>query len=98
MRPIGFNSFNIAAGILSGSPTLDLPTVGQAIGVNNQPGYDGSISNTGGTLRALGTQALGTTTGTTTISAGGTLDVNGFDLGAEQVFVSGDGAAARARS
>ena len=92
VRTIGTSGFVLGAGVLTGAPELNI--VGdpsQVIGVNNQSAFNGITNITSGTLRALGAQALGTTTGSTLISSGGTLDVNGLDLGAEQVFVSGDG-------
>jgi autotransporter-associated beta strand protein len=92
LRTIGSSSFDLGAGILSGSTPLNIAGAQiQVVGMNNQPLYDGAITITSGTLKALGTQALGTTTGTTTIQSGGTLDVNGLDLGGDQIFVVGDG-------
>jgi autotransporter-associated beta strand protein len=46
---------------------------------------------TGGTLRTSSGTALGVTNGSTTISSGATLDVNGQNLGAEPIIVSGPG-------
>lgn len=92
LRTIGGVSFDLGANVLSGTPNLNLAGDSvQIISVGNQPAYDGNIVVSSGTLRALGTQALGTAVGTTTIAAGATLDVNAFDLGAEQVFVTGTG-------
>jgi fibronectin-binding autotransporter adhesin len=92
LRTIGDGNFSLGAGNLTG--TLSVNVVGSSfhfVGLNSQPAFDGPITITSGTLRALGTQALGTTTGTTTILNGGTLDVNGFDLGGEQISVVGAG-------
>lgn len=92
VRTIGTSGFVLGAGVLTGAPELNIAgDPSQVIGVNNQSAFNGITNITSGTLRALGAQALGTTTGSTLISSGGTLDVNGLDLGAEQVFVSGDG-------
>ena len=91
VRTIGFNNVTIGADVLSGGLLLELAGI-STVNVNNQPAFDGAIVVTDGTLRALGTQALGTTTGNTVIS-GGTLDVNALDLGGEHVFVQGVGVA-----
>jgi autotransporter-associated beta strand protein len=92
LRTIGSNSFDIGTGVLSGNTALNIAgTQIQVVGLNSQGGYDGPITITSGTLKALGAQALGTTVGTTTIQNGGTLDVNALDLGGENIFVVGDG-------
>jgi autotransporter-associated beta strand protein len=90
LRTAGDNSFELAANVLSGGLKVEIagnPT--QIINGNNQVAFTGNIVISGGTYRALGTQALGTATGTTTITS--TLDLNGLDLGADQIFVSGTG-------
>ncbi|MDB6173324.1 MAG: outer rane autotransporter barrel domain protein [Chthoniobacteraceae bacterium] len=92
VRTIGANSFEVAASVFAGTPKLVIAgDSSQVIGVNNQPAYDGDITISSGTFKALGVQSLGSLTGTTTITNGGTLDVNNVDLGAEQVFVAGTG-------
>jgi autotransporter-associated beta strand protein len=92
LRAIGNSAFDIGAGVLSGNTVLNIAGAEiQVVGLNNQGVYDGPITITSGTLKALGAQALGTTTGSTTIQIGGTLDVNGLDLGGESIFVVGDG-------
>jgi fibronectin-binding autotransporter adhesin len=53
--------------------------------------YDGTTSVQAGTLKTSDDSALGTTNGPTTVSAGASLDVNGHNLGAEPVNVSGMG-------
>ena len=69
---------------VAGEPT-------HSVNVADQPAFSGPIVISGGTLRATGPQALGTTAGITTILNGGTLDVNNFDLGAEEIRVIGAG-------
>ncbi len=92
VRTIGVNSFTLNAGVLTGTPELNIGgDPAQVIGVNNQSAFDGLTTISSGTLRALGAQALGTAAGNTVITDGGTLDVNALDLGAEQVFISGNG-------
>ncbi|HEX5219931.1 MAG TPA: autotransporter-associated beta strand repeat-containing protein [Verrucomicrobiae bacterium] len=54
--------------------------------------YSGATTVSAGTLRVGNTAALGTTGAGTTIANGGTLDVNGFSIGAEAVTVTGAGA------
>lgn len=44
-------------------------------------------------MKVLGSQALGTTTTGTTVTSGATLDINGTDLGAELITVTGSGTA-----
>jgi len=53
--------------------------------------YSGVTTVSAGTLRVGSASALGTTTTGTTIASGGTLDVNGFSLGAEAITVTGAG-------
>jgi autotransporter-associated beta strand protein len=92
LKTVGDLGFNLGPGILTGNLALNVAgSTFQVVGVNNQGSYDGPITVTSGTLRALGTQALGTATGSTTILNGGTLDVNAFDLGGDHVFVTGTG-------
>jgi fibronectin-binding autotransporter adhesin len=53
--------------------------------------FTGAVVVVGGTVQAGNSSALGATNGGTIISGGGTLDVNGFNLGVEPVTVSGTG-------
>ena len=63
----------------------------------NNTNFDGPILVNGGTLRVLNGNALGNTNGTTTITSGATLDVNGTDLNGnttvhgESIIISGAG-------
>ncbi|HVM46417.1 MAG TPA: autotransporter-associated beta strand repeat-containing protein, partial [Candidatus Acidoferrum sp.] len=54
-------------------------------------GFDSPIVVSGGTLKAGNTNALGSTAAGTTISGGGTLDLNGLNLTPEAITVSGLG-------
>lgn len=53
--------------------------------------FAGAVTVAQGVLVAATTNALGATTGTTRVDAGGTLDVNGLNLGGERVAISGAG-------
>jgi len=53
--------------------------------------YSGLTTVSAGTLRVGNASALGTTTSATAVGNGGTLDVNGFSLGAETVTAVGPG-------
>lgn len=59
----------------------------------NNSTFTGAIRVEGGTLRAASGTALGDAVGTTTVTNGATLDVNGQTLGAEPVRASGAGVA-----
>ena len=79
------------SGIISGSGSV--AQIGSGIltlsGANS---FSGGVTISGGTLKAGTVSALGSTSGSTVVTNGGTLDVNGNNLGAEPVFVSGWGA------
>ncbi|MFM1770323.1 MAG: hypothetical protein RJA22_2852 [Verrucomicrobiota bacterium] len=53
--------------------------------------FNGTVTVQGGVLRAGNAAALGSTNGATYVSAGGSLDFNALNLGAETFVVSGDG-------
>lgn len=53
--------------------------------------FTGAVVVGSGKLVVGNAAALGTTAGTTTVAAGGTLDLNGFDLGLEPLQASGSG-------
>ncbi len=54
--------------------------------------YSGTTTINAGTLRVGNVSALGSTAVGTAVAGGATLDINGFNLGAEVVSVSGSGA------
>ena len=58
---------------------------------NNNSTWGGDITVTNGVLRPLQNNALGDKVGGTTVRPGGTVDVNGSDLGTEPFFILGDG-------
>ncbi len=73
----------------SGSGTL---TIGNTGGND----YSGTVTVSGGTLKAGVATALGSTNGSTVINGTGALDVGGFNLGAEFITVSNIGSGAGA--
>ncbi len=87
-----FNKSNnyTVANVISGSGTLEQKgsNVLYLSGTNN---YSGLTIITAGTLMIGKTSALGSTAAGTTIYTGATLDVNGYNLGAEQISVRGAG-------
>ncbi len=73
--------------VKAGTNTLEL--------AGNNSGFAGAIRVEGGALRTASETALGDTIGATTVAGGGTLDVNGQNLGGELVHASGAGALGR---
>ncbi|MCC6124149.1 MAG: autotransporter-associated beta strand repeat-containing protein [Pirellulales bacterium] len=93
---ITFNQGGTATASLNGDLTGAGPIVHQGSSVvtlgGDNTAYAGGITvKTGAILKAGSASALGATTAGTTIESGGTLDVNGFVLGAEPILVSGAG-------
>jgi autotransporter-associated beta strand protein len=68
--------------VKSGDSTLTLATVNS---------FTGTVDIQGGILQVGATGALGTTTTGTTVESGATLDINGFNIGAEPITISGSG-------
>ncbi len=92
VRTIGSNSFTIGDNVLSGPLGLRIAgDLGQTISVGNQPLFTGPTVIASGTLRAGGAAALGSGAAGTTVLAGATLDINAFDMGAEEVRIVGAG-------
>ena len=77
------------AGVISGPGTVTKQSAG-ALTVSGNNSYDGLTTITGGTLVAGSSTALGSTNAGTVVTSG-TLDVNGRNLGAEAVGISGQG-------
>jgi autotransporter-associated beta strand protein len=78
------------AGVISGPGTLSKQSAG-VLTVSGNNTFDGLTTISGGTLAAGSATALGSTNAGTTVASGGTLDVNGQNLGAEAVGISGQG-------
>jgi len=79
------------SGAISGSGTVSKTGAG-TLTLAGSNSYNGATTVSAGTLRAGSGSALGTTNGATTVVSGAALDVNGQNLGAEPVSVSGTGA------
>jgi autotransporter-associated beta strand protein len=90
---IGAGNLTISAP-LSGSGNLVKENTGGTLILSGSNGsYAGNISVNAGTLRASSSNALGNTTGTTTVAAGATLEIgtgSGLSIG-EAITVSGAG-------
>jgi autotransporter-associated beta strand protein len=86
----GGSSTQIRSGVISGSGTLAKSGSG-TLTLSAGNNYTGPTTISGGTLKAGNAAALGSATVGTTITSGGTLDVNGFNLGDEVVTVAGAG-------
>jgi autotransporter-associated beta strand protein len=79
------------SGKLSG--VMSLTKLGSGtLTLNNANDFTGGITVSNGVLKVGNAAALGATTGATTISGSGTLDLNGLNLGAESVTAQGAGA------
>jgi autotransporter-associated beta strand protein len=59
--------------------------------LNTANTYSGTTTINAGTLVAGSNTALGSNAGGTTVATGGTLDINGKNLGTEVITISGDG-------
>lgn len=83
------NDFTVA-NLISGSGSISKQGAGVLTlgGANN---YAGATTVVAGTLRAGHASALGATNNGTTIASGATLDLNGFNLGAEMITANGAG-------
>jgi len=82
---------NVIAGTAAGTLTKNGAGVLTVSGANT---FTGAVTVATGTLKTGNGAALGRTNGITTINSGATLDVNGQNLGAEPVTVSGSGVGA----
>ncbi|MBN2580350.1 MAG: autotransporter-associated beta strand repeat-containing protein, partial [Pirellulales bacterium] len=78
------------ANLISGAGTLRQEGSGALTLSGNNSSFTGPVSVTGGTLKLNHASALGTTDGGCAVN-GGTLDLGGKDIGAEQVTVQGTG-------
>jgi fibronectin-binding autotransporter adhesin len=85
------NDFVTVTSVLSGTGTTTLTGQGTVRLSGANAGYDGTITVTNGVLSAGSSTALGSSNGATIVLPGGTLDVNGNQLGKEAVIVGGAG-------
>ena len=83
-------AYTLTGGAIAGSATVAKLGAGLATlgGANS---YTGETLIQAGTLRVDNGAALGSVTGGTTVTNGGTLDENGLNLGAEVITISGVG-------
>ncbi|MFO1512998.1 MAG: autotransporter-associated beta strand repeat-containing protein [Verrucomicrobiota bacterium] len=88
--PVGEAATLDLRGLISGSGGFNKtgPGILRLAGANS---YSGDLTISAGTIVAGNNLALGNTTGTTIISSGARLDLAGFNLGGEQIFVAGSG-------
>jgi autotransporter-associated beta strand protein len=85
------NNFTISgSGTISGTASL-LKLGSSTLTLSTANSFSGGVTIGGGILKAGNGLALGSTSGTTFITNGRTLDINGINLGAEPVTVSGAG-------
>ncbi len=79
-------------GTLSGGNTFSVTKEGSAmLTISNANTFSGGVYVGGGILQVGNPLALGNGTGTTVISNGATLDLNGFNIGNQPVMVQGAG-------
>ena len=83
-----------AAYTLSGSGSIDgsaplLKTGSGVLTISTANTFTGPVTINGGTLLMDSIDALGTTAGGVTVASGGTLDINGFGVGAKSLTLSG---------
>jgi len=91
----GSNNFTFSgAGKITGPATL-VKDGASTLTLSNANDFTGAVTVNGGILKAGNVTALGTAAAGTTINSGATLDVNGFNLTAEAVTVSGAGVGGR---
>ncbi len=82
------------SGSLGGDSTFSLTKEGSgSLVISNANTFSGNVFVGGGILQIGNAAALGDVNGSTTISNGATLDLNGFNIGNEPVFVQGSGSA-----
>lgn len=79
-------------GNLGGDGTFSLTKEGSAmLTVSNANSFSGNVYVGGGILQVGSAAALGNGSGTTIVSNGATLDLNGFNIGRQPVLVQGSG-------
>jgi fibronectin-binding autotransporter adhesin len=87
------NNFTInGAGHIGGTGNI-VKSGGSTLNISTVNSFTGSVDIQGGILQVGNTAALGTTGSAsgTTVENGATLDLNGFNIGAEPVTISGSG-------
>jgi autotransporter-associated beta strand protein len=84
------NDYIFQTGSIAGAGSLTKSGNG-TLTLNTANTFSGPVNITGGSLKAGNAAALGDANGQTFVSGGGTLDVNGLNLGAEVINISGTG-------
>jgi autotransporter-associated beta strand protein len=85
------NDYTFLTGTIVGGATSVAKSGNGTLFLNTANTFSGAVTITGGTLKAGNAAALGDAIGQTFVSGGGTLDVNGLNLGAEVIKISGSG-------
>jgi fibronectin-binding autotransporter adhesin len=81
-------------GALAGTSAFNLTKLGSAmLTISNANTFAGSVYVGGGILQVGNSSALGNGSGTTVVSNGATLDLNGFNIGNQPVVIQGTGSA-----
>ncbi len=75
----------------SGQGTLEKQGTNTLTLAGNNAAFNGTLRVSNGTLKLGNVSAIGTTANGTTITSGGTLDLNGLNLGNEPITASGGG-------
>jgi fibronectin-binding autotransporter adhesin len=79
-------------GALGGTSAFSLTKLGSAmLTISNANTFAGSVYVGGGILQVGSSSALGNGSGTTVVSNGAALDLNGFDIGNQPVVIQGSG-------
>jgi autotransporter-associated beta strand protein len=79
-------------GALGGTSAFSLTKLGTAmLTISNANTFAGSVYVGGGILQVGNSSALGNGSGTTVVSNGATLDLNGFNIGNQPVVIQGTG-------
>jgi autotransporter-associated beta strand protein len=88
--PIAVTSVLDLQGVISGTGGLTNLGPGM-LNLSAANTFTGTVTVAAGTLRTGNASALGVTNGPTVIASEARLDIGGFNLGAEPLFVTGDG-------
>ncbi len=90
---IGTGNLTISSALTGSASLVKENTGGTLILSGNSSAYAGNIYVNAGTLQIQNSNALGNTTGTTTVADGGTLALSGAINSAENITVAGSGVA-----
>lgn len=85
------NDYTFLGGVIAGGGARITKTGNGTLNLNTANTFGGAATITGGTIKTGTGTALGDAFGQTFVSGGGTLDVNGQNLGAEVINIAGAG-------